>query len=162
MWCLNLKTANKPLIINYVQIETAEVGSNTAPAAVLRSIPGLDERAVERLLDYRASQWILNKLDLERATGVALPVSLAQFSFFPANSLRLTLLSPHDPLAQIVAIRLNPLGPLPYRIDYRVERPQTAAERTVLARTDIPILPLPVDMPSPERSSESAASRSGE
>jgi general secretion pathway protein K len=120
---------------------------NTAPAAVLRSIPGLDERAVARLLDYRASQWILNELDLDRATGVALPVSLAQFSFFPANSLRLTLLSPHDPLAQIVAIRLNPLGPQPYRIDYRVERPQTTDERAVLDRTDIPTLPLPVDMP---------------
>ena len=135
---------------------------NTAPAAVLRSIPGLDERAVERLLDYRASQWILNELDLERATGVTLPVSLAQFSFFPANSLRFTLLSSHDPLAQILEIRLNPLGPLPYRIDYLIERPQTTAERAVLDRTDIPTPPLPSDMPSSEQDSGSAVSRSVE
>jgi general secretion pathway protein K len=135
---------------------------NTAPAAVLRSIPGLDERAVERLLDYRASQWILNELDLERATGVALPVSLAQFSFFPANSLRFTLLSSHDPLAQILEIRLNPLGPNPYRIDYLVERPLTRADRAVLGRADIPTLPLPDDLPLPGQDSESAASRSAE
>ncbi len=135
---------------------------NTAPPAVLRSIPGLDERAVERLLDYRANQWILNELDLERATGVTLPVSLAQFSFFPANSLRLTLLSPHDPLAQILEIRLNPLGPFPYRIDYLVERPQTTAERALLDRTDIPTLPLPGDLPLLGQGSDRAASHSVE
>jgi hypothetical protein len=105
---------------------------------------------------------ISNELDLERATGVTLEVSLGQFYFFPANSLRLTLLSSHHPLAQILEIRLNPLGPLPYRIDYLVERPQTAAERAVLGRTDIPTLPLPGDLPLPRQGSESAASRSVE
>lgn len=118
---------------------------NTAPAAVLRTIPGVDDRAIASLVNYRANRVIQNELDLDSATGLAIPVHPGQFYFFPGNSLRVTLLSERDPLARVVEIRLDPLGSVPIRIDYSIERPQTAAERAVLLQADLPVLPLPTD-----------------
>ena len=135
----------------------AGINVNTAPAPVLRAIPGLDDNAVERLLNYRANRLILDPGDLDAAAGVALPFDPLRFAYGPADSLRLTLIAAHDPLVREIAIRLNPIGPMPYRIDYAIERPPTAADHALVARTDLPSLPMPADIPSPREKSLPAA-----
>ncbi|MBV8122318.1 MAG: general secretion pathway protein GspK [Alphaproteobacteria bacterium] len=129
----------------------AGLNPNTAPAAVLRAIPGLDENAVDHLLNYRATRLILQPTDLDIAAGMAVPVDPLRFNYFPADSLRLTMMAARYPLVREVVIRLTPIGTAPFRIDYVVERPQTVADRALLSRTGITVLPMPADIPSPEQ-----------
>jgi general secretion pathway protein K len=119
------------------------VNPNTAPAPVLRSLPGMDERAAERVIDYRALYPIENPVDLTQAAGVQAPSDPMTVFFFPSGNVRVTLLSEKSPLAWQLLVRRTPTGKRPYRIDYAVEQAQTAAERALLRRTDLPALPLP-------------------
>jgi DNA uptake protein ComE-like DNA-binding protein len=135
-------TTPLPQIVS-LSSEATGVNPNTASAKVLSTIPGLGEAAIARLLQYRARYLIENYGDLELATGEVLPIVLGQFFFFPANSLRLTLASAHDPEVHLLALRLTPLGPTPLRIDYAVALPQSGADRILLAREDLPPLPSP-------------------
>jgi hypothetical protein len=129
--------------------DLAGLNPNTAPAAVLRAVAGLDSRAVAGLLRYRAKFLLTGTLDFERATGVALAVNPMFFYFSPASSLRLTLVSPHDPLRRVVAIRVAPVGASPYRIDYEAALPRGADERALLDRID-GVPPLPAAPASPD------------
>jgi Type II secretion system (T2SS), protein K len=126
--------------------DIAGLNVNTAPEAVLRALPGVDDRAVQRLLRYRATRLLMEPLDVDLAAGMALPVDPLLFTYFPADSLRLTVIAAHYPLVHTIAIRLRPIGPIPYRIDYAVDRPQTAADRVLSERADFPDLPLPYNL----------------
>ncbi len=120
---------------------------NTAPEAVLRSIPGLGDDQVAQVLQYRATYPINSADDLDRATGATLPYAPGQFLFFPASSLRLTLAAARDPEIHFVSLRLTPIGPTPYRIDYDVARPRSGADRDLVARKDMPAFPEFADSP---------------
>ena len=126
--------------------EVVTIGSSnginlaTAPATVLRSLPGMDDAAVARWLSYRATDQIVDAGNFQHVTNVLLTVDL-QTNYFPASSLRLTETSPTDPLLHQIEIRLTPLDRAPYRIDYAVDLPKPTAYRSI----DLNMLPsLPV------------------
>jgi hypothetical protein len=131
---------------------TAAINPNTAPAPVLRSLPGIDERAAERIIRYRALYPLETPLDLTRAAGVPAPSDPTIVFFFPSGNLRVTLLSKQSPLAWQLLLRRTPNGKAPYRIDYAVARPRTAADRALLDRADLPDLPLPAGFDTPSAS----------
>ena len=143
----SLWTVAAPLPAVTTVSSMTNLNPNTAPEAIVRTIPGLDTDAVTRLLQYRTKYLILNQEDLQRATGRILPFILGQFSFFPGPDLHLTLTSAHDPENHILALRLTPMGSAPYRIDYAVEQPHSDGDRTLLTRKDLPDLPTVADTP---------------
>jgi len=122
--------------------DTVQLNPNTAPARVLRTLPGMDEDAVERVIKYRARYIIQSSIDLDRAAGVNIPVDPFEFFFFyPSGSLRVTILSAKNPLVHRVVLRLTPVGQAPYRVDYAVDLPADE-DATKLARAgDLPALP---------------------
>lgn len=142
----NLWSGPQPLGAIATVRDIAGLNVNTAPETVLRALPGVDDRAVQRLLRYRATRLMMEPLDVDLAAGTALPVDPLMFTYFPADSLRLTVVAAHDPLVHTIAIRLRPIGPIPYRIDYAVDRPQTAADRALSERADFPNLSLPFNI----------------
>ena len=65
--------------------DTAQLNPNTAPARILRTLPSMDEHAVERVLKYRARYIIESTIDLDRAAGINLPVDAMDFFFYPSG-----------------------------------------------------------------------------
>jgi hypothetical protein len=142
----NLWSGPQPLSALATVRDITGLNVNTAPAPVLRALPGVDDRAVQRLLQYRATRLLMDSSDVDFAAGMAVPVDPLTFAYFPADSLRLTVTAGHDPLVHTIAIQLRSIGPMPYRIDFAVDRPPTAADRALSPRTDIPDLPQPSDI----------------
>jgi hypothetical protein len=114
---------------------------NTAPVPLLRSLPGVDDRAADQLVRARAIQPLTTLLQMEELTGVVIPFDPLKISPSPAGSLRLTTMQPDDPLMHIVSIRLTPNAKTPYRIDYSVDLPMTSQARADLQSPDLPQFP---------------------
>jgi type II secretory pathway component PulK len=129
--------------------DTVQLNPNTAPAGILRSLPGMDDAAVERIIKYRARYIIQSPIDLDRAAGVDIPVDLMQFLFFPSGNLRVTILSAKDPLVHRLALRRTPIGEAPYRVDYAVDLPADDEARDLTRAGDLPALPEPGQPDSP-------------
>jgi hypothetical protein len=120
--------------------DTVQLNPNTAPAAILRSLPGMDDATVERVIKYRAHYIIESAADLDRVAGVNIPVDVLLFHFFPLDHLRVTIVSAKDPLVRSLALRLTPIGEAPYRIDYTVGLPPDDATRSLAQTDDLPAL----------------------
>lgn len=125
-------------------VTIAGLNPNTAPLPVLRTIPGVDDDAAQRILNYRSRYLIADESDLAAASGVAISLVIAQYVFFPAPALILTVSPDRDPVDAVVSLSLTPLGSAPYRIDYAVARPRAGPAG---APAEIP--PLPGFSPSP-------------
>ncbi|HUZ74920.1 MAG TPA: hypothetical protein VMU87_18190 [Stellaceae bacterium] len=121
--------------------DTQGLNPNTAPAALLRSLPGLDQNAVDKLLKYREVQPITTLAEMDDLTGLIVPIGDSTISPFPANSLRATFAFPQDPLARVVGFTLLPVGKTPFRIDYVVDEPQEPPLRSALATAKLPQFP---------------------
>jgi general secretion pathway protein K len=132
-----------------VTIDTESHGfnPNTAPPALLLSLPGVDQDAADKLIAAREAQPITTLMQMEAVTGLVIPISISSVSPFPANSLRVTLAFPDDPLARVVGISLPPVGNEPYRIDYVADVPQEAPLHAALGAAKLP--PLPDLAPAP-------------
>lgn len=102
---------------------------NTAPARVLRALPGMDKGTAQAVIRYRRRHLIFEESDLSAVSGVPFPIILGQFAFFPGDSLRVTLKAPKDPLAEVLSLTLTPGGPGPLRVDYAVALPQRSPRR---------------------------------
>jgi hypothetical protein len=114
--------------------DTPKLNPNTAPAAILRSLPGMTEAAVERVIKYRERYAIQSSIDLDRAAEIAVAVDPFEFYFFPAADLRVTILAANNPLVHRVALRLTPIAAAPYRVDYAVDLPADEQSRALAAK----------------------------
>lgn len=117
--------------------DAPQINPNTAPAAILSSLPGMDWDAAERVIKYRSRYVILSQIDLDRAAGRGLPIDPLSLLFFPSGNLRVTILSPGHPLVHRVALSLTPTAKAPYRVDYAVDLPADDAARALALATDL-------------------------
>jgi len=117
------------------------INPNTAPPAVLHTLPGLDDNTIDKLIAYRATNQIGNLYQMQELLGRQISISPLMISPFPGNNLRLKAAFPDDPLEHIVAITLTPTAPAPFRIDYAVELPKGAAMKAALAAANVPGFP---------------------
>jgi general secretion pathway protein K len=116
--------------------DSVGINPNTATPMVLRSLPGMDDRALARVLEYRQHYLIQNETDFTQAAGkssVAVPLLVF---YFPASSLRLKIATAGDPLEHIVSLRLTHNGVSPVRVDYEVDLPAPASQKWNAARAD--------------------------
>lgn len=124
--------------------DTVQLNPNTAPARVLRTLPGMDDEAVERVLKYRARYIIESDIDLDRAAGVNIPVDpFEYFFFFPSGNLRVTMLSADDPLVHSFELRWTAVGMAPYRVDYAVNVPADDDAANLARASGLPAFPEP-------------------
>ena len=119
---------------------------NTAPVRLLRALPGMTEEAVGRVLRYRETRPITSDLEFEAASGVAGAIDPMHTLFYPADTLRLEVALPGEPLTWVVALSKTVMGPAPYRIDYAYARPRFAPlpdAATIAALPPFPAGPAP-------------------
>ena len=117
------------------------VGINTAPAAVLVALTGIDDKEAARLIAARQNAPINNLAELRKIdASIALPAEQSP-STLPSNIIRLRLGVAGSPLVRIVSIRLTPREMTPYRRDFSINQTPGAADRSP-ASAAIPSLPL--------------------
>lgn len=121
---------------------TGGLNPNTAPPAVIAALTGLDEKGAARLVAYRVNHPIMNEADIAAVGGITVNETLG-LVFMPSSILRVKLATAGDPLVQVSTIRLTPLGPAPYRVDYAVGLPQDPAARATIRNTEMPAFPIP-------------------
>lgn len=119
---------------------TGGLNPNTAPPAVITALTGLDEKGAARLVAYRVNHPIMNEADIAAVGGIAVNETLG-LVFMPSNILRVKLATADDPLVVVSTIRLTPLGPAPYRVDYTVRLPRDPAASAAIHET--PVFPIP-------------------
>jgi general secretion pathway protein K len=119
------------------------VNINTAPAAVLESLPGFDPQAVANLLSFRSQYLLSGSIDVEQASGIDMPYDLFRYAFFPNGNVRLTITAPDAPLYETVEIRRTPVAaPAPYRIDYVIDRPEGGRDPAAAGFTGLADFPI--------------------
>lgn len=118
------------------------LNANTAPARVLVALAGMDEREAARFVATRA-QPRTNLRDVQAMTGAANTEEVEDrpLSLTPSNIMRLSVTEPGDPLRHVIGVRLTPLGPSPFRIDYAIDLPQTAGLANPGTPEPLPALP---------------------
>jgi hypothetical protein len=137
----NLWHAREPFWDIATVSQSHGINPNTAPAMVLRTLPGLDDNTIKKLIEYRATNQIGNLYQMQELLGRQISISPLMISPFPGNNLRLKAAFPNDPLEHIVSIALTPTGDAPYRIDYAVELPRAADMQAALSAADVPGFP---------------------
>jgi hypothetical protein len=111
-----------PLLTTTASVDGFNV--NTAPRALLSVIPGITEGGVDNILRWRHEQPIVTGAQFGQLAGLPIPQGPSRFLGLPANSILITLSSPHMPLERHVAVRLTPgISDRPWAIDYDVEMP---------------------------------------
>lgn len=108
---------------------TALVNVNTAPAAVLRLLPGIDERSVQRVIDSRRGAPFLFMPSLYQAAP-PLAVLDDQVSLFPGNFGTLALSCPGSGYTRHLHWRLTPTDGSghPWQIDYVAQLPELSKD----------------------------------
>jgi hypothetical protein len=114
---------------------------NTAPAALLSTLPGVDQNAVDKILRVRQVGPIASLGELERLTGTVIPLDPFSVTALPGSTLRAEMAFPESPLTRVVFYSLPPVGRTPYRIEYVVDVPQKPQLRAALARSDLEQFP---------------------
>jgi DNA uptake protein ComE-like DNA-binding protein len=101
----------------------AQLNPNTAPEAILATLPGMNEDAAQRVIAYRQKYIIGDVVDLDRAADAAVAVDPMALMFFPAPSLDLTIAPAKEALVYRMRISVTSGDPDPYRISYVVALP---------------------------------------
>lgn len=84
----------------------------------------MTEAGVDNVLRWRHEQPIITGFQFGQLAGLPIPQGPSRFLGLPANSILITLSSPHTPLERRIAARLTPGSPdRPWAIDYDVEAP---------------------------------------
>lgn len=111
---------------------------NTAPVKVLATATGMGEREAARLVAGRQLHPITDPRELPSTIRPSedRPVQLT-----PGPIIRATLSAAGDPLDHIISIRMTPGAAAPYRIDYAVDLPQSAAPDGLPPPAPLPQLP---------------------
>jgi hypothetical protein len=117
------------------------INPNTAPELVLRGIPALSSKGVERLMKFRQSRPLHDFWQMQDIAGEQIKISPLQIAPFPSGSLRLKALFDKDPRVHILAISLTPTANAPFRIDFAVDLPKSPADEAVMAAPDLPSFP---------------------
>jgi hypothetical protein len=110
--------------ISSVTTTSRELGLNlnTAPAAVLSLVEGMNPTAVEKILAARQITPTTSTGDVSLLGGVSIPDNPLRYIFFPSDVLRVRYSTKNAPRERVVVIQLTPQqlnGP--WRIDYTVE-----------------------------------------
>jgi hypothetical protein len=114
---------------------------NTAPRALLSVMPGITEGGVDNVVRWRHEQPIVTGSEFGQLAGLPIPQGPSRFLGLPANSILITLSSPHMPLERHIAVRLTPgISDRPWAIDYDVEMPPA---RRSASETKPDALPIP-------------------
>jgi general secretion pathway protein K len=120
---------------------------NTAPRALLSVMPGISEGGVDNVVRWRHEQPIVTGYQFGQLAGLPIPQGPSRFLGLPANSILITLSSPHMPLERRIAVRLTPgMSDRPWAIDYDVEMPPASrgASETKPDALPIPAILSPV------------------
>jgi hypothetical protein len=111
-----------PLLTTTAAVDGFNV--NTAPRALLLAMPTITEAGVDNVLRWRHEQPIVTGSQFGQLAGLPIPQGPSRFLGLPANSILVTLSSPHMPLERRIAVRLTPgMADRPWAIDYDVETP---------------------------------------
>ncbi|HTQ35229.1 MAG TPA: type II secretion system protein GspK [Stellaceae bacterium] len=122
--------------------DTAQINLNTAPAAILATMPGIDEAAAERVIAFRHRFPIETELDLDEAVGYPVGIDPMALMYFPASSLEVAITVPDDPATLRLHLRRVFDGNAPLRVDYAVARPPADDSRlSVAALAKLPDFP---------------------
>lgn len=100
-------------------IRSAQINVNTAPARVLRSLPGIDAAMANRVVALRSIHPFVNELEFSQLVGI-LPVDDELLSLYPMGSGTLKLWSADGGPVQVLHWTLTPRadGGRPWREDY--------------------------------------------
>ena len=115
---------------------------NTAPAAVLATLPGIDQSGIDKILRVRQTAPISSLMQLENLTGSVIPLDPFSITALPGSTLRAELAFPESPLTRVIFFSLPPVGKAPYRIEYAVDVPQKAPLRIALGSSGLPQFPV--------------------
>jgi hypothetical protein len=111
-----------PLLTTTASVDGFNV--NTAPRALLSVMPGITEGGVDNVVRWRHEQPIVTGYQFGQLAGLPIPQGPSRFLGLPANSILITLSSPHMPLERRIAVWLTPgMSDRPWAIDYDVEMP---------------------------------------
>jgi hypothetical protein len=100
---------------------------NTAPAALLRLMPGMSEGAADNVIRWRRDQPITDASEFGSLTGIPMPRGPSRFLPFPSDQFVITLSAKEVPLERHIAVRLTPqLRDQPWSIDYDIETPRAS------------------------------------
>jgi len=128
-----------PLLATVAAVDGFNV--NTAPPDLLSVMPGMTEAGADNVLRWRREQPIVTGFQFGQLAGLPIPQGPSRFLGLPANSLTLTLSSPHLPLERRIAVRLTPgAADRPWAIDYDIEAPSPQRDD---AKTPPDALPVP-------------------
>ena len=98
---------------------------NTAPAALIRLMPGMTPGAADNVIRWRRDQPITGTTEFQGITGIPMPRGPSRFLPFPSDQFVITLSTKEVPLERRIAVRLTPqLRDQPWSIDYDVETPR--------------------------------------
>jgi hypothetical protein len=114
---------------------------NTAPVAMLSTLPGIDQNAIDKILRVRATAPITSLMELDNLTGVVIPLDPFSITALPGNAMRVEIVLPKTPLTRVVFFSLPPVGKTPFRIEYAIDVPQKPQLRAALDRSDLPQFP---------------------
>lgn len=125
-----------PAVTGADQVQGVNV--NTAGLTVLLTIPGMSRATAEKVLDYRSRRVISNDAELLAAMGAEGRIDPLHNFTLPANTLRLSLRAPGEPLLQLRSITLTPTGSAPTRIDYAVALPPDRGDPSPAELVELP------------------------
>ena len=93
---------------------------NTAPAKILTTWPGIDQKDAELIVKTRKKTPLKNVSDLYRILGHTLSIDPMAASFFPTRYIRLTLRAPSTGQAREIHLELRPNADWdkPWFVDY--------------------------------------------
>jgi len=103
---------------------------NTAPPALLSLMPSMTQDAVERVVEWRRQQPILNAYQFGTLTGITVSdAPPLPFLPLPGNGVILTFSAKNWPLERRIAFRKTPASrDRPWTIDYDVEMPRAVRD----------------------------------
>lgn len=118
-----------------------QLNPNTAPEAILASLPGMNDAAAQRVIAYRQKFIMGDVADLDHAAQAAVAVDPMTLLFFPSPSIDLMVAPANDPLVYRLRISATPADPNPYRISYLVALPADDATARLADDATVPALP---------------------
>ena len=130
--------------------DAVQLNAQTAPAAVLATLPGMNADAAQRVVQYRQTHLVQSLDELSAVAGVGIGVDPMAMMFFPADAMDVTIAAGPQPVVQQFRLQLTPIAKEPFRVDYVVSRsvdPET--QKLVANPKDLPEFPQIVPSPRP-------------
>ncbi|MGI8559871.1 MAG: type II secretion system protein GspK [Luteimonas sp.] len=124
------------LVDSLTVVRSAQINVNTAPARVLRTLPGIDAATADRVVAARSASPFISLVGFYQLLN-AVPADEELLSLYPVGSGTLKLWSPEGGAVQVLHWTLTPRdeGGRPWREDYEFILPGNDTANQASART---------------------------